>query len=64
MATQLLSKVKSLVSGVGNGMEDSETEGEDTSLVKWGWAKRAVTVRLETSGRDSDTWKRKDKVID
>lgn len=56
MATQLLSKVKSLVSGVGNGMEDSETE--------MGWAKRAVTVRLETSGRDSDTWKRKDKVID
>lgn len=39
MATQLLSKVKSLVSGVGNGMEDSETEGEDTGLVKWGGQK-------------------------
>lgn len=39
MATQLLSEVKSLVSGVGNGMEDSETEGEDTSLVKWGGQK-------------------------
>lgn len=39
MATQLLSKVKSLVSGVGNGMEDSATEGEDTGLVKWGGQK-------------------------
>lgn len=61
MATQLLNKVRNLVSRVGNGMEDSEIEGEDTSLVKCG-VERAVTVRLERSGRDSETWKRKDKV--
>lgn len=35
MATQFLSKARNLVIGVGNKMEDSEIEGEDTSLVKW-----------------------------
>lgn len=34
MTTQLLSKVSSLVRGVGDGVEDSETGGEDSSLVK------------------------------
>ena len=36
MITQLLSKVSSLMRRVGDGMENSETEGEDSSLVKWG----------------------------
>ena len=36
MTTQLLSKVSSLMRGVRDGMENSETEGEDSSLVKWG----------------------------
>lgn len=29
----------SLVGGVRNKMEDSETEGEDSSIVKWGGPK-------------------------
>lgn len=29
----------SLVGGVRDGMEDSETESEDSSLVKWGGQK-------------------------
>lgn len=36
MITQLLSKVSSLMRRVGDGMENSKTEGEDSSLVKWG----------------------------
>lgn len=45
-------------------MENSETEGEDSSLVKWGRQKGSNCERIERSGRDPDKQRRKDKVID
>lgn len=48
--------------GVGDGMDNSETEGEDSSLVKWGGQK--VAVRMKRSEGDLDTQRRKDKVTD